>query len=248
MMVRYLLRSINVLNVVLGGLLLFVVGYLLIPLSRASTMPAIPSPKPSAKQAVASPAAEEPPAAAADYVAIAEHNLFHPDRVIPVEKKAEAPLPKPDFVLYGTLIDGETKIAFMDDLKTSYTTPGRGKRQHVVSQGGSLSGFVLSEVHDNNVVMARGEEKITVLLEDRLNKRAGPVETTAAAKPPTAPQPGQAPGTPQRTAGQPPGQPAAAQAQPFRQYQPQTLRSGMRSARRQQIMSTRPPVSGNEND
>ena len=185
-MIRYLLRSFNVLNLLLGAALLLMVGYLLVPLSRANTVPVVPKPKPAAKQAAPQPAAEEPPSAAADYIIIAERNLFHPERIIPVEKKAEPPLPKPDFVLYGTLIDGETKIAFMDDLKTSYTTPGRGKRQHVIAQGGSLSGFVLSEVHDKTVVMTRGEEKISVLLEDKLNKRKGPVETTAAVTPPAA--------------------------------------------------------------
>jgi hypothetical protein len=247
-MIRYLLRSINVLNLLLGAVLLLVVGYLLVPLSRANTLPLVQKAKPAAKQPAPQPTAEEPQSAAADYVIISERNLFHPERIIPVEKKAEPPLPKPDFVLYGTLIDGETKIAFMDDLKASYTTPGRGKRQHVIAQGGNLSGFVLSEVHNKTVVMARGEEKITVLLEDKLNKRSGPVETTVSAKPAAGTQPQQASRTPQAGAAQPAGQPAAsAQAQPYRQFQPQPLNRGVRSikqqARRAKIAS--PPASEN---
>jgi hypothetical protein len=247
-MVRYLLRSINVVNLLLGAALLLVVSYLLVPLSRANTPPPVPKAKPAAKQAAPQPAAEEPPSAAADYVIIAERNLFHPERIIPVEKKAEAPLPKPDFVLYGTLIDGQTKIAFMDDLKASYTTPGRGKRQHVVAQGGSLSGFVLSEVHEKNVVMSRGEERLTVLLEDKLNKRSGPVETTVASKPAAGSQPQQAAGMPQRGAAQSAGQPAAAQTQPYRQFQPQPLNRGVRSIKRQTPAAARPPLSEREND
>ena len=226
-------------NLLLGAALLLVVSYLLLPLSRANTLPVIPKAKPAAKQAALPPIVEEPPGVAADYTVIAEHNLFHPERIIPVEKKAEPPLPKPDFVLYGTLIDGETKMAFMDDLKASYTTPGRGKRQHVIAQGGSLSGFVLSEVHEKTVVMTRGEEKVTVLLEDKMNKRSGPVETTVA-KPAAGAPPQQAGAQPK-----PAMQPAAA-AQPYRQNQPQPIRPGMRSLKRQQIQSTRTPASEND--
>jgi hypothetical protein len=242
-LIRYILKSINTINLLLAAVLLFMVGYLLLPLSRATTVPAVPQAKPAAKQPESPQAPVEPPSAAADYVMIADRNLFHPERVIPVEKKEEKPLPKPDFVLYGTLIDGDTKIAFMDDLKTPFTTPGRGKRQHSIAQGGNLSGFVLSEVHAERVVMTRGEEKITVRLEDRQHKRSGPVETTTPAV--SAPTAGQrsapAQSTPRVTRpAQPAQQPAAQQAQPYRQYQPETLRKSMRSIKQQPPRAAQP--------
>ena len=39
-----------------------------------------------------------------EYAVIADKNLFHPDRIIPPEKKAEIVVPRPEFALYGTLI------------------------------------------------------------------------------------------------------------------------------------------------
>ncbi|NJD57316.1 MAG: hypothetical protein FIA94_13075 [Nitrospirae bacterium] len=236
-MVRYILKSMNTVNLLLAAVLLLMVGYLILPLTRTVTVVAIPQTRTAAKPAESPQTPGETPSAAADYVMIADRNLFHPERIIPVEKKEEKPLPKPDFVLYGTLIDGDTQIAFMDDLKTPYTTPGRGKRQHSIAKGGNLSGFVLSEVRNDRVVMTRGEEKITVLLDDKQNKRTGPVETTAPAasagqKPPTAARGARA--------AQPAQQPAAQQAQPYRQYQPETLRRNMRSIKQQPPRTTQP--------
>jgi hypothetical protein len=185
-MIRYILKSINTLNLLLTAVLLLMAGYVLLPLTRAGTFSA-PQVKPAAKQQAAVPqVTEEQSSAAADYIVISDRNLFHPERIIPVEKKEEKPLPKPDFVLYGTLIDGETKLAFMDDLKAPYTTPGRGKRQRSIAQGGNLSGFVLSEVHEDRVVMVRGEEKIPVILDDKLHKRKEPAVTTTAPAPAAA--------------------------------------------------------------
>lgn len=227
-MIRYILRSISVLNLLLAAVLLLAVGYVLLPFSRAGIGSVrAPQVKPAVKQAEDQKAPEEQPFAAADYIVIADRNLFHPDRIIPIEKKEDKPLPKPDFVLYGTLIDGETKLAFMDDLKAPFTTPGRGKRQRVISQGGNLSGYVLSEVHEDRVVMVRGEEKIPVILDDKQNKRTVPAETTAPAAAADK-QPGQIVTQQYRppTATTPP---VASTAQPSRQNQPERLRRNFRS-------------------
>ena len=75
-------------------------------------------------------------------------------------------LPKPDFVLYGTMISGDTNLAFMEDTKAPQGTPGRGKRQRVLKVGQILSGFTLKELSDDRVIMARGEERLTVYLID----------------------------------------------------------------------------------
>ena len=222
-MIRYILKSINTLNLLLTAALLLIAGYVLLPLSRTGAVSVgAPQVKKTDMQTEVSQVPEEQPISAADYLVIADRNLFHPERIIPVEKKDEKPLPKPDFVLYGTLIDGETKLAFMDDLKAPYTTPGRGKRQRVITQGGNLSGYVLSEVHEDRVVMVRGEEKIPVNLDDKLNKRKAPAETTTAQAPAAA-------GKPQPAAAAP----AAQNPVPvYRQNQPESLRRSFRSIKR----------------
>lgn len=98
-----------------------------------------------------------------DYTLIAENNIFHPERKIPPEKKAEAPpLPKPDIVLYGTLITDDVSLAYLEDLKAPRSTQGRGKRQLTLKKGDIISGFVLKDIEADKIVMSRGEERITV--------------------------------------------------------------------------------------
>ncbi len=225
-MIRYILKSMNTLNLLLAAALLLMAGYVLLPLSRdrGTVRVSAPQVKPAAKQAENLQAPEEQSIAAVDYIVISDRNLFHPDRVIPIEKKEDKPLPKPDFVLYGTLIDGETKLAFMDDLKSPYTTPGRGKRQRVIAQGGNLSGYVLREVHEDRVVMVRGEEKIPVILDDTQHKRTVPAETTvpvAAEKQQPAPA-AQAQASSAAPLAQQP-------MQTYRQTQPQRVRRNIRA-------------------
>jgi len=119
------------------------------------------------------------------YGVVSEENLFHPERTIPVEKKAEQPLPKPDFVLYGTLITDNLAIAYLEDRKAPRSTSGRGKRQVALRKGESLSGFALKEIEAGQIIMARGDEKIVVPIIDP----AHPRESTATAPPPAvAPQ------------------------------------------------------------
>ncbi|MFZ3136940.1 MAG: hypothetical protein WA126_06065 [Thermodesulfovibrionales bacterium] len=115
---------------------------------------------------------------------ISEENLFHPERRIPPEKKVEQPLPKPEFVLYGTLITNDTSFAYLEDTKALRNTPGRGKRQITMKKGDTLSGFNLKEINVDNIVMARGEEKITIYLYSRNN----PKKRESMAPPSTVPK------------------------------------------------------------
>jgi len=103
-----------------------------------------------------------------EYAKIPEGNLFHPERKIPVEKNADQqqPLLKPEFVLYGILITDDLRLAYMEDLKTHRDSPGRGKRQTALKKGDTLSGFTLKEIETDRIVMARGAEKIVVLVND----------------------------------------------------------------------------------
>jgi hypothetical protein len=127
----------------------------------------------------------------ADYGIISEENLFHPERKLPAEKKAEAaPLPRPDLVLYGTLVTGDMSLAYVEDLKDPRTTAGRGKRQIALKRGDMLSGFVLKEIDPDRIVMVRGDEKLTISVHDShghtvkapvaAQKRGGPAGSSSA--------------------------------------------------------------------
>jgi hypothetical protein len=153
-----------------------------------------------------------------EYRDIADQNIFHPERIIPPEKKPEDLLPKPEFVLFGTLITPDLKMAYLEDKKAPVTTPGRGQRQTALKIGESLSGFRLKEIMTDKVVMTRGEETLQVFLQEPGSSKAR--DTSPGLRPPTSlpgapaptpviPQPGRiaplAPGQrPQRPL--PPGQ------------------------------------------
>jgi hypothetical protein len=185
---NYILRSINVLNILLGTALFSVITFFILPMDNTFSLPVVAAPR-GPVSAQEEPEAEKNSAdAMSDYLVIADHNAFHQERIIPVEKKVEKkeeekPLPQPDFVLYGTILDGAVKMAFMDDLKAQHSTPGRGKRQRVISKGGNLSDFVLDEVYEDKVVMVRNKQKIVVTLQDRKNKRTSPAEITSVQPP-----------------------------------------------------------------
>jgi hypothetical protein len=113
-----------------------------------------------------------------DYSIIVDHNLFHPERKIPSEKKMDVVLSRPEFVLFGTLITSDMSIAYMEDKKVPVSSPGRGLRQTALKKGESLSGFLLKEVMENKVVMVRGNESIWVSLGDQNShkRRENPTE------------------------------------------------------------------------
>jgi type II secretory pathway component PulC len=127
-----------------------------------------------------------------EYRTIADQNLFHPERIIPPEKKPEAILPKPEFVLYGTLITPDLKMAYLEDKKAPVTTPGRGQRQSALKIGESLSGFRVKEIMTDKVVMTRGEETLQVLLQEPGSSKTR--ETTISGPGSRIPVPGMVPG------------------------------------------------------
>jgi hypothetical protein len=107
-----------------------------------------------------------------EYAVIAEHNLFHPERKIPVEKKEKPPEPKPEIVLYGTIVSDNLTLAFIQDKKREYApTPGRGKRQRIVRIGDNLQGFIVKEIKPDSIMLQKGEEKIFVRINGRDNTR-----------------------------------------------------------------------------
>lgn len=122
-----------------------------------------------------------------DYLAISDLNLFHPDRKIPPLQPEKVELPKPELVLYGTLISTDIKIAYLSDVKAPVISPGRGKRQKAMKIGESIGGFVLKEIHPDKIVLTRGEETMVVNVIDPKKKRQT-LETTPSQQPPVQPK------------------------------------------------------------
>jgi hypothetical protein len=112
-----------------------------------------------------------------DYIVIAEKNLFHSQRRIVTEIKEEQQMVKPEIILYGTLITEEKRIAYIEDKKNIYSTPGRGKRQIAIKEGDMIAGYKLAEVNNESILMVRGADKITVTLNTQKERKSG--EATA---------------------------------------------------------------------
>lgn len=184
----YLLSNINVMNIMLAVLLIFIVNYMAMPFSKIDakfTLP--PVKKPAIEKTSKDEKTDEKSPSPSDYMVIAEHNLFHPERMIPVPK-VEAPppppLPQPEFMLYGTLVTDGLQIAYMEDKKTS-GPQDRDRRQTALRLGDAMSGFVLKEVDKDQVVMQRGEEKLVVSLNQaKIREIPAAAAATAAAAPP----------------------------------------------------------------
>lgn len=208
--VRYLYRNITPLNFLLLLSIAAIVVFVILPLFHMKVRYTLPAGKAKAEAQAEAPAEKIQSPSPADYVMIGENNLFHPERKIPPEKKDEKALPKPELVLYGTIIGGDTNVAYVEDKKSPRTTPGRGPRQMVVKKGDVLSGFIITGIEADRMVLVRGEETMTVHLSDEAKRRGEPGKKGA----PGATAPGSAPGArgANATGGAPmrPGAPTAA--------------------------------------
>ena len=207
--IRYLFKNITLLNVLLMAAIAFMITYSILPLMNIHFKNTFPAQKKTFMDKEATETEHHIPSSS-DYLIISEENLFHPERRIPPEKKEEPPpLPKPDIVLYGTLITDTISVAYLEDLKVPRTTPGRGKRQIAMKLGDTLSGFILKEIDVDKIVMMRGEEKMVVSVNDTQRPKTR-TETATAGKS----APGQASPIPQRQPG--------AKQQPLTKMQPPT--------------------------
>lgn len=183
--IKYLLSNINLMNIMLVVLLIFIVNYMAMPFSKMNANYALPPvKKPAIEKTTKDEKTEEKSPSPSDYMVIAEQNLFHPERMIPVPKVEAPPLPQPEFMLYGTLVTDGLKIAYMEDKKTK-GPQDKEKRQTALRLGDSMSGFVLKEVEDDQVLMQRGEEKLVISLNETKIRE---VPVAASAAPPQATQ------------------------------------------------------------
>jgi hypothetical protein len=63
--------------------------------------------------------------------------------------------------------------AYVQDRKSTSSTPGRGNRQRLLKKGDMISGFVLKEVGEDRIMLARGDERMIVFLNEKKNRKAG---------------------------------------------------------------------------
>ncbi|MDP3297586.1 MAG: hypothetical protein Q8N09_08355 [Thermodesulfovibrionia bacterium] len=186
---NYLLRSINILNVILAVIILLFANYAVLPLLKMDIKYTLPISKKLDKNKV-----EEPAGRAGtpfiDYIIVAEQNPFHPERItpaMPVDKKDEKTL-RPEIVLYGTVVSEEISLAYIEDKNSPLATPGRGNRLKVIRKGDGISGFILKEIQHDKIVMVRGEEKMTVYLTSPAKRRASSLPQSKSPPASTPPQ------------------------------------------------------------
>jgi hypothetical protein len=219
--IRYLVRNINPLNILLLIIMVAAAIGVLFPLMKINARYSLPQIKPKPVEEIEKPQEKSGNILPSDYTVIGELNLFHPERRVSADKKAEE-IPKPELILYGTMILDTVQYAFIEDKKSPKTTPGRGTRQTTIKKGDVVGGFVVSEIGTDRVTLTKGDEKITVLLTnmDKRNISAGiqrPTQATTSATPaqatpgsPFASTPGST-GPMQQMGGRPSGGPPVAQ-------------------------------------
>ena len=191
---NYLLKNITLLNILfLAGAIALAIS--LIGLSSDKiTIPTVAPPKPTAAQEEltatdAGGTLRTQAPSPSDFTTVAENNLFHPERRVPPENKEETAQPKPELILFGTLIDGKDNLAFIEDKKSPKTSPGRGKRQVTIKKGDMLGGFAVTSIETDRINLVRGEEMLVFhLMDAEKRKGGGPSEpgNYTSGSPPTA--------------------------------------------------------------
>jgi hypothetical protein len=194
---KFLFQNISALNIILIAIVLLLTQYTILPLLKLDFRYKLPAGKKTTSD-MGKILSEIPVPSPSDYMVIAEQNLFHWERKIPAEKKAEAPPPpKPELLLYGTLLTDTLSLAYVEDVKTPRNTPGRGKRQTVLRKGDSISGFILKEIDTDKIIMERGEEKMTVYVLDPEKSKSREASAPVVTQPPL-PKQGTRPAAPPR--------------------------------------------------
>ena len=97
----------------------------------------------------------------ASFKIITDQDLFRPSRSAPSIKKEKiekVTTPKNTPRLFGTIILGDNKTAILEDPETKTTKTYRINE--------SVSGFVVSEILEDKVVLLNGSEKVEVRLRD----------------------------------------------------------------------------------
>jgi len=170
---KYLLKNINVLNIVLLAIIAFGINYIALPFFEIDVEYSPSEVKKITKGEDEIP--EKHVQSFTEYMVISEQNPFHPERIIPIEKvekkDEKKPLPRPEIILYGTVISDDISLAYIEDKKSPVTTPGRGKRVMVVKKGQEVGGFILKEIQSDKIVLEREKETMTFNLTSPSKRR-----------------------------------------------------------------------------
>lgn len=172
--IQYILRNINILNILLLTVAFIWAYYGILPLFTTEIQYAAPDVRKVERNRQPDPLIEQEPSFFSEYGIIAEKNAFHPNRVIPpleAEKKDNQSLPRPDIILYGTIISDSASFAHLEDRKSPISTPGRGKKLRVMKKGESISGFAIKEIFSDRIVLVRGNDNMTVYLDSPRKER-----------------------------------------------------------------------------
>ncbi len=198
---RSIPRNVTLLNVLLAVTLVLAGIGVICPAMSVNNRLKLPRIVPKETVLPEKPAEEAAQPLPTDYAVVSEMNLFHPQRVIPIDAKKE--LPKPELFLCGIIMYGNQRVAFVEDRKNPTTSPGRGKRQTELRKGSVYAGYSVTDINNNSIVLARGDQSVSVHLMDP-GKRGGknsPSSPSAARSP--SPNPSAA------TASSPPPPPRA---------------------------------------
>ena len=92
------------------------------------------------------------------YDVIATRTIFHPNRSEPTRSEAIAPIlpPAPTLALYGVVINGDTRLAYLQDLAT--------KQMFGYTTGDKLAGGQVERIEPDRVVIMRADGPIEVML------------------------------------------------------------------------------------
>ncbi len=162
---KYIIKSAHLLNIFLIIAVVFYARYAVLPVLNTSIKYSLPKSKDIILSEEDKPVINQSPSLS-EFMVVADQNLFHPDRIIPAVKITAPPVPPPEIVLYGTLITDNESYAYLEDKKSSYKTPGRGKRQLVLKKGSIIGGYTLTTIEDNKIELIKGENKMVVNLMD----------------------------------------------------------------------------------
>ncbi len=196
-MFTYVLKNLNILNGILLAAVALLIIFIAIPYLTMDIWLSIPKvPRTAIGQSAKATVVANPPLS--DYAQISDQNLFNPARRIPPAGVGEKIVSKPEIVLYGTLITGDMRVAFIEDRKAPKMTPGRGKRQIAARKGYNINGYILQQIEPDRIILVKGNDRIVVRLEEEKRKqtqeRKEPVinpQEAAPAIPPEIPNGGQ---------------------------------------------------------
>lgn len=167
---RFISRVVTLLNLLLASAVVLACVSIIFPVARVSSRFKLPQIAPKEVALRENPGETAPAPLPTDYAVVSEMNLFHPQRMVPIDVKAQ--LPKPELFLCGVIRYGNDLVAFVEDKKNPTTSPGRGKRQVVLRKGNVYAGYLVTEINNDSIVLARGEQSVSVHLMDP-GKRGG---------------------------------------------------------------------------